>query len=82
MPTNLSKFFRTETGKHIMSAILGFGLATLFRTVCTDRNCIVFEAPPLDDIEGKIFKHGEKCYKFKSVSTKCDSSKKTISANA
>ena len=47
-----------------MSAILGFGLATLFRTVYTDRNCIVFQAPPLDEIEGKTFKHGEKCYKL------------------
>ena len=35
---HLRKFFSTDSGKHIMSAILGFGLASLFRVVCKDRN--------------------------------------------
>ena len=42
---HLSKFVQSNTGKHIMSAILGFGLATLFRVACADRNCIIFKAP-------------------------------------
>ena len=77
---NLGKFFKTNTGKRIMSAILGFGLATFFRTVCKDRYCIVFKAPPLDDIEDKIFKDGKKCYTYKTEGIKCDSNVKAVSA--
>jgi hypothetical protein len=75
---NLSKFFHTESGKILMSVILGFGLATLFRSVCNGKNCLIMKAPPLDDIEDKIYKHGEKCYKFNSVTTKCDAKKKEV----
>ena len=67
----LRKFFTTETGRHIMSAILGFGLASMFRIVCRERNCMIFKAPPLDDIEDKTFKEGDKCYQYKIKKTKC-----------
>jgi len=68
---NLGKFFKTDTGRHIMSAILGFGLATMFRVVCKERNCIIFKAPDLDKIENKIFQQDNKCYKFDMKSIKC-----------
>jgi len=61
-----------------MSALLGFGLATLFRTVCKGKNCIIFKAPPMDEIEDKIYKHQDKCYKFNPVTTKCDANKKNV----
>ena len=41
-------------------------------------NCIIFKAPPLDEITDKIYKHGNKCYTFKSTSTKCDASKTNV----
>ena len=53
---HLEKFVHTERGKIIMSIILGFGLASLFRTVCKDKNCLIFHAPPLDDFRDKIEK--------------------------
>jgi hypothetical protein len=61
-----------------MSAVLGFGLATLFRTVCKGKNCIVFKAPPMDEIEDKVYKHQDKCYKFTPVTTKCDAHKRNV----
>ena len=76
---HLNKFLHTQSGKYIMSLLLGFGLATLFRTVCKDKNCILFKAPPLDEIKDKIFKFENKCYKFTPTSTKCNADKKTIS---
>ena len=54
MGINLGKFVHTETGKIIMSILLGFGLASLFRTVCKGNNCILFRAPPLADFNDKI----------------------------
>jgi hypothetical protein len=78
MGLNLSKFVNTKTGKYIMSVLLGFGLATIFRKICKGDNCVVFYAPPLDEIENKIFKQDGKCYQYSLVSTKCDSSKKSV----
>jgi len=75
---HLSKFLHTESGKYLMSIILGFGLATLFRTVCKGKNCLIVKAPPLDEIEDKIYKHQGKCYKFTPVTTKCDAKKKNV----
>lgn len=48
----------------IISIILGFGLATLFRKTCTLRGCYQFRGPPMEDIEGKTFKMNDKCYKY------------------
>jgi len=66
----------TEKGQIIVSAILGLGLASLFRKVCTEGNCVVIQGPPLDEVENKIFKQDSKCYRYKAVSTKCNNSKK------
>jgi len=74
---NLGKFFKTKSGMYLMSVILGFGLATLFRTVCQGKNCIVFEAPDLDLIKGKVFRYGTKCYKYEETVTACDGTKET-----
>lgn len=76
---HLAKFVHSATGKYIMSAILGFGLASLFRTVCKDKNCILFYAPPLDEVEDKIYKQDNKCYTFKTSSVRCHPNKKSIS---
>jgi len=75
---HLTRFLHTQSGKYIMSAVLGFGLATLFRTVCKGKNCIVFKAPPMDEIEDKVYKHQDKCYKFTPVTTKCDAHKRNV----
>jgi hypothetical protein len=72
---HLSKFLHTESGKIIMSIILGLGLSTLFRTMCKGKNCVIMKAPPLDEIKDKIYKHQGKCYKFTSVTEKCDKNK-------
>jgi hypothetical protein len=62
----------------MLSIILGLGIASLFRTVCKDKNCIIFKAPPLDDIKDKVYKYNDKCYKYNPVSVKCDASKKIV----
>lgn len=73
MPIHFDKFVHTPTGKIIMSILLGFGLASLFRKVCKDKNCLIFHAPPLDDFREKIYKSNNKCFKYTTVPTKCSS---------
>jgi hypothetical protein len=76
---NLGKFVHTQTGKIIMSAILGFGLASLFRTVCQKKNCLAFHAPPLEEFEDKIYKNNNgKCVKYNYVPTKCRTNAKIV----
>ena len=74
----LGRFVHTETGKNIMSILLGFGLASLFRRVCKGKDCLIFHAPPLEKIKDKIYKYDNKCYKYEPVSTKCSSDKKIV----
>jgi hypothetical protein len=78
MGIHVGKFLHTETGKIIMSILLGFGLASLFRTICKDKNCLLFHAPPLEKIKDKIYKNNNKCVKYDYISTKCNSSLKTV----
>jgi hypothetical protein len=46
--------------------------------VCKDKDCLIFKAPPLDKFKDKIYKNGEKCYKYNPVATKCSLNAKTI----
>jgi hypothetical protein len=78
MQIHFGKFVHSERGKIIMSVILGFGLASLFRNVCKDYNCLNFYAPPLDEFKDKIYKNKEKCVKYVPVATKCSLNAKTI----
>ena len=78
MGLNLGKFVHTETGKILMSILLGFGLASLFRSMCKDHSCLVFHAPPLDQFSDKIYKNKNKCVKYIPVATKCNTSSKII----
>ena len=78
MRFHFEKFLHTKSGKIFMSLLLGFGLASLFRKMCKDRNCIIFNAPPLDQFNENIYKDGKKCFKYVAYATKCDKNKKII----
>ena len=79
MAINLGKFVHTETGKILMSLLLGFGLASLFRTICKDKNCLIFHAPSLDEFKDKIYRGPQgKCVKYNQVASKCSANAKTV----
>ncbi len=78
MPLHLEKFVHSERGKILMSILLGFGLASLFRKICKDRNCLNFYAAPLDEFKDKIYKNKGKCVKYIPLATKCSLNAKTI----
>jgi len=75
---NLKRLLTTPLGQFLLSVILGLGLASLFRKVCTEKNCIHFKGAAVKDINGKIYKHDEKCYKYTANSAKCDPKNKII----
>ena len=69
----------TTNGQYIISFILGMGMASLFRKVCKDRNCIVFRAPDFEEVTKNIYTYGDKCYAFKKSSVACGGAEKEIS---
>ena len=54
-----------------MSAILGLGLASLFRRTCKDLGCFSFRAPPWEETLKSVYKYGDHCYKFKPRAVPC-----------
>jgi hypothetical protein len=68
----LGKFLSSPTGKVFMSILWGLGLAALFRRACDGRSCIVYKGPHPSMIQGKVFKHEGKCYKYITKRSNCD----------
>ena len=72
------KTIHTHNGQIAISFILGIGLASLFRKVCKDRNCIVFKAPDFDEVTKNIYTYGEKCYAFTKSAVPCGKTEREI----
>ena len=72
----MMKLLHTENGKYAIYFILGMGLASLFRKICNDRNCLVFQAAPLSEVTKNTYAHGDKCYTFKEKMVKCNPANK------
>jgi hypothetical protein len=74
-----SSAMHTSGGKFAISFLLGVGLASLFRRVCKDRNCMVFRPPPFDEVTKNTYLYDEKCYTFKDKPSKCGTGQREIS---
>jgi hypothetical protein len=75
---NIKRLLYSNSGRTLISILLGVGLASLFQKVCKDKDCLIFTGPVITDVDGKTFKHGDNCYKYDITTTSCDSSKKII----
>ncbi len=72
MTFGVLRLLETHAGRVIFSLLLGLGLAALFQRVCKDGHCVIIQGPPLEEVENKIFKQEDKCYRYKAETTKCD----------
>lgn len=54
-----------------ISFMIGFGLAAIFRPVCSGSECIVIHGPPVKDVVDKVYQMGEKCVEFTTELVKC-----------
>ena len=71
------EMLRSDTGKILLSIILGFGLASLFRKVCKGGACVVIKGPNPKDVKNHYYKMDGECYTYTPYATQCDG--KTIS---
>lgn len=78
----VDRLLNTAMGKVFISMLLGLGLATLFRKVCKDKNCITFNGPVISEVDKKTFRHGDGCYQYTISPTKCDATKRIIDIGA
>jgi hypothetical protein len=75
---NLKRLLYSKLGTTFISILLGLGLASIFRKVCVDRNCIQFSGPVVSDVEGKVFNHDNKCYSYTIHPTTCNDGEKKV----
>lgn len=59
----------------VLALILGFGLATLFRKSCSNKSCIEYRGPDLEEIKKNIYNIDGDCYKFVPKQTQCSANK-------
>jgi hypothetical protein len=79
MLKNISNaLLHSHKGQIVISIILGLGLASLFRKVCNDRNCLIFQAPSIDEVSSTTYTYADKCYNFKPKAMKCGTMKKQV----
>ena len=67
----IDRLFYSSMGQLIISALFGLSLALLFNRVCKE-NCVLYFAPKYDDIDNKIFKLEDTCYKYKTINAGCN----------
>ena len=65
----ITKIMETNYGINLISIILGLGLASMFRKVCRNKDCVIIKGPELSSIKDKIFKYDDKCYKYEPIAT-------------
>ena len=68
---SVKDLLQDKRGMAIVSFILGLGLAALFQKACENDTCMIIKGPPVKEIENKIFKQDQKCYRYKPKNTSC-----------
>jgi hypothetical protein len=64
-------WLRSENGRIVVSVILGFGLASLFRKACKHGDCMVVTGPTMKDVSDRTYMIDERCYVYKPLATQC-----------
>jgi hypothetical protein len=75
---NVQRLLNTKLGRACISILLGLGLATLFHSTCSDKNCMIFNGPIIREFDDKIYKYDGKCYKYSTSASKCDTKTKKV----
>jgi hypothetical protein len=55
----------------VLSFLIGFGIAAMFRPVCQGADCLVVHGPPVKDVIHKVYQMGEKCVEFSTEVVEC-----------
>lgn len=55
----------------LVSCVLGFGLAAIFRPMCKGPDCVILRGPPISQIRNSVYQFGSKCHEFVPKPVEC-----------
>ena len=64
-------FIKTKESKIIVGILFGFAVASIFRSACYGRKCIIYKAPEKEKIVNQIHKYEDKCYTYSPIDEPC-----------
>jgi hypothetical protein len=66
-----SKWIENKNVAVLVSCVLGFGLAALFRPMCKGPDCVILRGPPVSKVRGAVYQIGSKCHEFNTKAVEC-----------
>lgn len=55
----------------MISALIGFGIAAMFRPLCKGPECVILRGPPVDELRNAVYQFGSKCVEFQTKAVEC-----------
>ena len=77
---SLIEVIHSKTFSIIFSLLLGIALASFFKHSCKGKNCIIMKAPNPNNLKNNVYKFDNKCFKFNTDVTNCDSNNNIYTA--
>ena len=74
----LDSFLRVPHMATLISFVIGFGIAAIFRPLCKGPDCLVIRGPPVKDIHGSVYMFGTKCVEFVPKAVACPEKGKPV----
>ena len=68
---DLASFLKVPGLAALISFVIGFGIAAIFRPLCKGPDCLIVRGPPIDNIRGSVFMFGTKCIEFVAKPVEC-----------
>ena len=65
---------QTRGGGILISALLGLGLATVFRRACVGGTCYVVHGPSVEHVTGHVWRVDDRCFVYVQEPAECDGS--------
>jgi hypothetical protein len=74
----MEEVMKAQGGGIFISAVLGIGLASVFRRACVGGSCYVVRGPAVDHVTGHVWKVDDKCYRYVPEPAQCDGSETNV----
>ena len=75
---DLESFLKVPYMATLISFVIGFGIAAIFRPLCKGPDCLVIRGPPVQDIRGSVYMFGTKCVEFVPKAVACPEKDKPV----
>ena len=57
----------------LISIMLGFGIAAMFRPLCKGPDCLIVRGPPVHEVRNSVYQFGSRCVEFTAQPVECKS---------